>query len=44
MFALVPLADIATTFVHPQLHQSVADLLADCPDKLPVEAWLGDTR
>ncbi|GAB3841477.1 2-amino-4-hydroxy-6-hydroxymethyldihydropteridine diphosphokinase [Hymenobacter jeollabukensis] len=42
MFALVPLADIATTYVHPQLHKSVADLLADCPDKLPVEPWFGD--
>jgi 2-amino-4-hydroxy-6-hydroxymethyldihydropteridine diphosphokinase len=42
LFALVPLADIATTFVHPELHKSVADLLADCPDKLAVEPWLGD--
>ncbi|OON67262.1 2-amino-4-hydroxy-6-hydroxymethyldihydropteridine diphosphokinase [Hymenobacter sp. CRA2] len=42
MFALVPLADIATTYVHPRLQRSVADLLADCPDKLPVEQWMGD--
>ncbi|GAB2954151.1 2-amino-4-hydroxy-6-hydroxymethyldihydropteridine diphosphokinase [Hymenobacter coalescens] len=42
MFALVPLADIATTLVHPKLQKSVADLLADCPDRLPVEPWLGD--
>ncbi|MCC3160816.1 2-amino-4-hydroxy-6-hydroxymethyldihydropteridine diphosphokinase [Hymenobacter sp. 15J16-1T3B] len=42
LFALMPLADIATTYVHPQLGKSVADLLADCPDKLPVEPWLGD--
>jgi 2-amino-4-hydroxy-6-hydroxymethyldihydropteridine diphosphokinase len=42
LFALVPLADIATTYVHPRLRKSVADLLADCPDKLPVEQWMGD--
>ncbi|RAK66116.1 2-amino-4-hydroxy-6-hydroxymethyldihydropteridine diphosphokinase [Hymenobacter edaphi] len=41
LFALVPLADIATAYVHPQLGKSVADLLADCPDKLPVEPWFG---
>ncbi|AYA36955.1 2-amino-4-hydroxy-6-hydroxymethyldihydropteridine diphosphokinase [Hymenobacter oligotrophus] len=42
MFVLAPLSDIATTYVHPELHKSVADLLADCPDKLPVEQWMGD--
>lgn len=41
-FALVPLADIAPAYQHPQLHQSVAELLAACPDKLPVEPWFGD--
>lgn len=41
-FALVPLADIAPKVQHPQLGQPVAALLADCPDKLPVEPWFGD--
>lgn len=35
-FALVPLAEIAPHVVHPQLHQTVADLLASCPDPLAV--------
>ncbi len=38
-FALVPLADIAATIVHPTLHKSVAALLADCPDTLPVREY-----
>ncbi|RTQ45404.1 2-amino-4-hydroxy-6-hydroxymethyldihydropteridine diphosphokinase [Hymenobacter gummosus] len=41
-FALVPLADIAPALLHPQLRRPVAELLADCPDQLPVEPWLGD--
>lgn len=41
-FALVPLADVAAAYQHPQLHQSVAELLAACPDPLPVEPWFGD--
>jgi len=35
-FALVPLAEIAPQLVHPQLHQTVTELLATCPDPLPV--------
>lgn len=35
-FALVPLAEIAPQLVHPQLHQTVAELLARCPDPLAV--------
>ncbi|OJW83688.1 MAG: 2-amino-4-hydroxy-6-hydroxymethyldihydropteridine diphosphokinase [Bacteroidetes bacterium 46-16] len=35
-FALVPLADIAPGFVHPQLHKTIAELLEICPDPLPV--------
>ena len=41
-FALVPLADIAPAYQHPQRQQSISQLLADCPDKLPVEPWFGD--
>jgi 2-amino-4-hydroxy-6-hydroxymethyldihydropteridine diphosphokinase len=35
-FALTPLAEIAPQVVHPQLHQTVAELLAHCPDPLAV--------
>ena len=37
-FTLVPLAEIAPQLMHPQLHQPIAELLAACPDPLPV--WL----
>ncbi len=35
-FALVPLAELAPQLVHPQLHHTIAELLAACPDKLAV--------
>lgn len=35
-FALVPLAEIAATVVHPTLQLTVAALLAQCPDQLAV--------
>ena len=38
-FALVPLAEIAPQLRHPQLGLSVAELLARCPDPLPVRLW-----
>lgn len=34
-FALLPLAEIAADLEHPVLHQSIAGLLAVCPDPLP---------
>ncbi len=35
-FALVPLNEIAPSYIHPILKQSVTDLLAICPDMLEV--------
>lgn len=35
-FALVPLAEVAPQLVHPQLHQTISQLLANCPDMLEV--------
>lgn len=35
-FALVPLAEIAPSVIHPALGQSVGELLAVCPDPLSV--------
>jgi 2-amino-4-hydroxy-6-hydroxymethyldihydropteridine diphosphokinase len=35
-FALVPLAEIAPQLMHPQLHQTIEELLAICPDPLAV--------
>lgn len=37
-FALTPLCDIAPDWVHPELHETMADLLALCPDCSEVEA------
>ena len=30
-FALVPLAELAPQLLHPQLHRTISQLLADCP-------------
>jgi len=35
-FALTPLAEIAPHLVHPQLGQTISELLAACPDPLAV--------
>jgi 2-amino-4-hydroxy-6-hydroxymethyldihydropteridine diphosphokinase len=40
-FALVPLAEIAGPQVHPQLRESIDNLLRRCPDLLPVQRWAG---
>lgn len=38
-FALVPLNEIASGFVHPVLNKTISGLLADCPDPLPVTEY-----
>jgi 2-amino-4-hydroxy-6-hydroxymethyldihydropteridine diphosphokinase len=35
-FVLVPLAEIAPQAMHPVLHRSIAELLANCPDQSAV--------
>lgn len=36
-FTLIPLAEIASQLIHPTLQKTIRQLLADCPDNLPVE-------
>ncbi len=38
-FVLVPLTEIASTIVHPVLKKSIAELLHECPDTLPVKKY-----
>jgi 2-amino-4-hydroxy-6-hydroxymethyldihydropteridine diphosphokinase len=38
-FTLVPLVEIAPRYIHPQLHQTVSELLAACPDQLEVHKY-----
>lgn len=38
-FVLVPLAHIASEFRHPTLHKSIAQLLAETPDRSEVRLW-----
>jgi 2-amino-4-hydroxy-6-hydroxymethyldihydropteridine diphosphokinase len=40
-FVLVPLAQIAPEFRHPTLHKSIAQLLAETPDRSEVRLWHG---
>ena len=40
-FALLPLAEIAGAVRHPVWLKSIAELLAACPDPLPVRQWPG---
>lgn len=35
-FALTPLAEIASNLIHPVLHKSIKELLAECKDNLAV--------
>jgi len=39
-FCLTPLCDIAAGVTHPLLNKTVSELLAECPDPLPVEIYL----
>ncbi|MEM9025113.1 MAG: 2-amino-4-hydroxy-6-hydroxymethyldihydropteridine diphosphokinase, partial [Bacteroidota bacterium] len=36
-FALLPLAEIAPAAIHPLTRLSIKELLAQCPDPLPVQ-------
>lgn len=36
-FALTPLAEIAPGLLHPVMHRTIAKLLIDCSDELPVK-------
>ncbi|HYC28142.1 MAG TPA: 2-amino-4-hydroxy-6-hydroxymethyldihydropteridine diphosphokinase, partial [Chitinophagaceae bacterium] len=36
-FALMPLAEIAASKIHPLLKKSIDELLLECPDKLSVK-------
>ncbi|HTM93959.1 MAG TPA: 2-amino-4-hydroxy-6-hydroxymethyldihydropteridine diphosphokinase [Flavisolibacter sp.] len=38
-FVLVPLNEIAPNKVHPSLHKTIAQLLAECPDPLAVNKF-----
>jgi len=39
-FALVPLSEIADSFVHPVLNKTIRELLLQCPDTAAVEPYL----
>lgn len=43
-FVLEPLAEIAPNFLHPVLHKTIAQLLADCPDQLAVNKLDKESR
>jgi 2-amino-4-hydroxy-6-hydroxymethyldihydropteridine diphosphokinase len=43
-FALIPLAEIAGEKIHPVLEKSINDLLANCPDTLPVYKFTGNVH
>jgi 2-amino-4-hydroxy-6-hydroxymethyldihydropteridine diphosphokinase len=38
-FVLAPLAELAPALSHPQLHKTVAELLAETPDSSEVRRW-----
>jgi len=43
-FVLVPLAEIASAFVHPGFQATIDELLVATPDKSTVRAWHPDKQ
>lgn len=42
LFTLIPLAEIAPGYIHPQLHLTISALLTTCPDRLEVHKYTYD--
>jgi 2-amino-4-hydroxy-6-hydroxymethyldihydropteridine diphosphokinase len=39
-FTLVPLAEIAPTYIHPKFNVAISELLSRCPDQLEVHKYI----
>ena len=39
-FTLIPLAELAPNYMHPTMHETIAQLLANCPDELEVHKYV----
>ncbi len=43
-FVLVPMADVAPDFIHPVLHKTIVDLLAELEPGFTIEKWGNNKR